>query len=203
MEASSSDCLRNHFLLAMPGLDSGMFSGSITYLCEHGESGAMGIVINQPLELSLAEIFEHLNIDGRDSATRPNQWHSSARSSFEAHKVLAGGPVQIDHGFVLHPGESRRWDSSLQVTDSLQLTTSQDVLKAIALEEGPDEYVVALGYAGWSAGQLEEEIANNSWLTLPANSDIIFRTPIDKRLSAAAAALGVDMNLMTSQAGHA
>ena len=196
MKVSSSDSLRDHFLLAMPGLDSGLFSGSITYICEHGEAGAMGIVINQPLELSLHEVFDHLDI-----ATAPG---------FVDQPVLAGGPVQIDHGFVLHPcaasGAGRRaaaWDSSLRVTDDIRLTTSLDILKAIAAGHGPSSFVVALGYAGWSAGQLEDEIANNSWLTLPADHRIIFDTPIEQRVSAAAAGLGIDMNLLTTQAGHA
>ena len=190
VKASCSDSLRDHFLLAMPGLDSGLFSGSITYICEHGEAGAMGIVINQPLDLSLEEIFDHLDI-----ATAPN---------FVDQPVLAGGPVQIDHGFVLHPGAPKqRWDSTLRVTQDIHLTTSQDVLKSIAAGNGPSDFVIALGYAGWSAGQLEEEIANNSWLTLPADHRIIFSTPIEQRVTAAASVLGIDMNLLTTQAGHA
>lgn len=189
MQASTSDSLKDHFLLAMPGLDAGLFSGSITYICEHGEAGAMGLVINQPLDLSLEEIFDHLDI-----AMAPD---------FADRMVLAGGPVQVDHGFVLHPATADTWDSTLQVTSRMRLTTSQDVLRAIAAGDGPDSYLIALGYAGWSAGQLEEEIANNSWLTIPAEHRIIFDTPIDQRVSAAAAMLGVDMNLMSAQAGHA
>lgn len=189
MQASSSDSLKDHFLLAMPTIDGGIFSGSITYMCEHGEAGAMGIVINQPLELSLEEIFDHLDIP-----TAPD---------FEDRPVLAGGPVQVDHGFVLHPANSGDWDSSLTVTPDIQLTTSQDVLKAIAAGDGPEDFVIALGYAGWSAGQLEEEIASNSWLTLPADHRIIFDTPIEQRVAAAASVLGIDMNLMTAEAGHA
>ena len=189
MKASCSDSLKDHFLLAMPGLNGGLFSGSITYICEHGEAGAMGIVINQPLDLTLVEIFDHLEI-----TTGPN---------FEDEPVLAGGPVQIDHGFVLHPKGEKRWDSSLTVTEDVQLTTSQDVLKAIARGTGPAKFVVALGYAGWSAGQLEEEIAGNSWLTVPADRHIIFDTPMEQRVATAAAGLGVDMNLIATQAGHA
>jgi len=173
----------------MPGLNAGLFSGSITYICEHGEAGAMGIVINQPLDLSLGEVFDHLNIV-TDTAIRD-------------HAVLAGGPVQIDHGFVLHPQGQGSWEASLTVTPELQLTTSKDVLTAIAAGKGPEEFVVALGYAGWSAGQLEEEIANNSWLTLPADKRIIFDTAIENRVAAAAAALGIDMNLISTEAGHA
>jgi putative transcriptional regulator len=173
----------------MPGLEAGLFSGSITYICEHGEAGAMGLVINQPLEISLEEIFDHLEI--------------GTAADFHNRPVLAGGPVQVDHGFVLHPADAHDWDSSLQVTRDIRLTTSQDVLRAIAAGHGPERFVIALGYAGWSAGQLEEEIAGNSWLTLRADHRIIFDTPIEQRVTAAAAALGIDMNLMTTQAGHA
>lgn len=173
----------------MPGLDAGLFSGSISYICEHGEAGAMGLVINQPLDLTLAEVFDHLEIETtREFADQP---------------VLSGGPVQIDHGFVLHPRSNKSWDSSLRVSETLRLTTSQDILKAIACGKGPEEFIVALGYAGWSAGQLEEEIANNAWLTLPADPQIIFHTAIEQRLSAAAAVLGIDMNLLPMHAGHA
>jgi putative transcriptional regulator len=187
--ARSSDCLRDHFLLAMPCLDEGIFAHSITYICEHGESGAMGIVINQPLELSVGEIFEHLQIDSeRDFSEVP---------------VLAGGPVQIDHGFVLHRNSHRSWEASLKVTPEITLTTSRDILRAIAHNDGPDDHLIALGYAGWSAGQLEQELAENSWLTLPANGDIIFSTPTEQRLCAAAAQLGIDMNLISGEAGHA
>lgn len=187
--AKSGDCLRDHFLLAMPCLTEGIFSQSITYICEHGESGAMGIVINRPLDLSVEEIFEHMQIDHhRDFSDVP---------------VMAGGPVQIDHGFVLHRFCDQAWEASLQVTSEITLTTSRDILRAIANDEGPQEHLIALGYAGWSAGQLEQELAENSWLTLPGSSDIIFSTPPDRRLSAAGALLGIDMNLISGQAGHA
>ena len=185
----SGDCLRDHFLLAMPGLSEGIFSQSVTYICEHGESGAMGIVINQPLELSVEEIFEHLKI--------------APHSDFSKLPVMAGGPVQIDHGFVLHRRCPRRWEASLRVTDEITLTTSCDILRAIANDEGPQEHLIALGYAGWAAGQLEQELAENSWLTMPANGDIIFNTPPHQRLGAAATLLGIDMNLISAAAGHA
>ncbi|MCL4106080.1 UNVERIFIED_CONTAM: hypothetical protein GTU68_058386 [Idotea baltica] len=116
---------------------------------------------------------------------------------------MSGGPVQIDHGFVLHRESDRDWEASLAVTDEITLTTSRDILRAIASGEGPRDHLVALGYAGWSAGQLEEELAENSWLTLPADSRVIFSTPFHLRHSAAAALLGVDMNLISAQAGHA
>lgn len=185
----SGNCLRDHFLLAMPSLSEGIFSQSITYICEHGESGAMGIIINQPLDLNVAEIFEHLDI--------------RAQRDFSDEPVLAGGPVQIDHGFVLHRSGEANWEASLKVTPDITLTTSRDILRAIADGSGPAQYLIALGYAGWSAGQLEEELSHNSWLTLPADRDIIFATPWHRRLAAAAAGLGIDMNLISAQAGHA
>jgi putative transcriptional regulator len=175
--------------LAMPCLSEGIFSQSITYICEHGESGAMGIVINRPLDLSVSEIFEHLQIDsGRDFSDLP---------------VMAGGPVQMDHGFVLHRYCDKTWEASLKVTPEITLTTSRDILRAIANDNGPQDHLIALGYAGWTAGQLEQELAENSWLTLPGSSDIIFSTPADERLGAAGALLGIDMNLISGQAGHA
>jgi putative transcriptional regulator len=185
----SGDCLRDHFLLAMPCMSEGIFSQSITYICEHGESGAMGIVINRPLDLSVSEIFEHLQINTeRDFSDIP---------------VMAGGPVQMDHGFVLHRYCDKTWEASLKVTPEITLTTSRDILRAIARDNGPQEHLIALGYAGWTAGQLEQELAENSWLTLPGSSNIIFSTPADERLEAAGALLGVDMNLISGQAGHA
>jgi putative transcriptional regulator len=187
--AKSGDCLRDHFLLAMPCLSEGIFSQSITYICEHGESGAMGIIINRPLDLSVSEIFEHLQID--------------CAGDFSDMPVMAGGPVQMDHGFVLHRYCDTAWEASLKVTPEITLTTSRDILRAIAQDEGPHDHLIALGYAGWAAGQLEQELADNSWLTLPGSSDIIFSTPADQRLEAAAALLGVDMNLISGQAGHA
>jgi putative transcriptional regulator len=185
----SGDCLRDHFLLAMPRLSEGIFSQSITYICEHGESGAMGIVINRPLDLSISEIFEHLQI--------------SARRDFSAVPVMAGGPVKMDHGFVLHRHCDKVWEASLKVTSEITLTTSRDILRAIATDNGPRDHLIALGYAGWGAGQLEQELAENSWLTLPGSAEVIFSTPADQRLGAAAALLGIDMNLISGQAGHA
>ncbi len=185
----TSDCLRDHFLLAMPGLSGGIFAHSITYICEHGESGAMGIVINRPLDLTVAEIFEHLQI--------------TPKLDFSSIPVMGGGPVQIDHGFVLHRDCDTPWEASLQVTPEITLTTSRDILRSIAEGEGPSDHLIALGYAGWSAGQLEQELSDNCWLTLPADSDIIFSVPPEARLDAAAALLGIDINLISGAAGHA
>jgi len=186
---STGDGLRNHFLLAMPSLTDALFANSITYLCDHNEEGAMGLVINQPLDLSLEEVFEHLNLS----------WSGRLRGT----PVMAGGPVHMDRGFVLHRPGPENWESSLSVSDEIQLTTSRDILEAIAEGNGPRHHLFALGYAGWSAGQLEDEISDNSWLTLPADTGVIFDTPYHLRASAAAALLGVDLNLISGEAGHA
>jgi putative transcriptional regulator len=181
--------LRDHFLLAMPGLSDSIFSHSITYLCEHNKHGAMGIVINHPLNVCVEEILEYLQI--------------SAAGRLREMPVMAGGPVHMDRGFVLHRPTEQEWESSLQVTEDIYLTTSRDILAAIADQQGPEHHLIALGYAGWSAGQLESEITENSWLTLPADSAIIFDTPCHLRASTAAKQLGVDLNLLSGEAGHA
>jgi putative transcriptional regulator len=189
ISASTSSSLRDHFLLAMPRLTDAIFAHSITYLCEHNEHGAMGIVINQPLDISVEEILEHLQI--------------SAAGLLSETPVMAGGPVHMDRGFVLHRNTGAQWEATLEVTPDVSLTTSRDILTAIAASEGPPDNLIALGYAGWSAGQLESEISDNSWLTLPADSAIIFDTPFQQRANAAAAQLGVDLNLISGEAGHA
>ena len=183
----ASDSLRGHFLIATPVIGSGFFNRSLTYLCEHNSEGAMGIVVNQCLEVSLTEMLEHLDIEPAVSPDIP---------------ILAGGPVATDHGFVLHRG-STEWEGSQPVTDTVCLTGSQDLLHAIAAGEGPDDYLVALGYAGWAAGQLESEMAESSWLTVLADDDILFRNDADGRLAAAGRQLGIDIDLLSAEVGHA
>jgi putative transcriptional regulator len=185
-----SESLRNHFLIAMPGMEDANFSHSITYLCEHNAEGAMGIVVNRPLEISFDDIFEHLEI--------PDFAHNHAQ------RVLSGGPVQTDRGFVLHRRASgQRWQSTLDLTEQIALTTSRDILDAIAHDDGPQDALVALGYAGWGPGQLEREIVENAWLTLPADPDILFEVPLERRAQAAAARLGINLDLLSSARGTA
>ena len=182
--------LKDHFLIAMPSISEGIFAHSITYICEHNEQGAMGIVINHPLDLRLDEIFQHLEID--DISSEHND------------HILAGGPVHMDRGFVLHPcSKNDEWASTIRISENIQLTTSQDILTAIAHDEGPTESLIALGYAGWSEGQLELELSENAWLTAPADNDIIFKTPVEHRAKAAAAKMGIDLALISPNAGHA
>ena len=149
----------------------------------------MGLIINRPLDLAISEVFDQLEI--------------KSSVSLNCIPIMVGGPVQMDQGFVLHRDKVSSWEACIQVSDEILLTTSQDILFSIAEDQGPKETLIALGYAGWSPGQLEEELAKNSWLTMPADSDIIFSTPYDQRFSQAAAQIGVDMNLISSQVGHA
>ena len=186
---SQTASLRNHFLVALPTLADPNFARSVTYLCEHSEEGAMGLVVNRPSPLTLGDIFEHMEIEV-GPGTPVEQ------------PVFMGGPVQNDRGFLLHK-PPRRWDSTLVVTDELAVTTSRDILQAMARGEGPDQVLVALGYAGWGPGQLESELAEDAWLVTPASSEIIFDLPPEQRWEAAAALAGVDLNLITSTAGHA
>jgi putative transcriptional regulator len=181
--------LANHFLIAMPALEDPNFQRSVTYICEHNENGAMGIVINRQTDLELGEVLEHMQIPPRIDAVRHQP-------------VYAGGPVQQDRGFVLHR-PAGNWVSMLTVSDDIAITTSRDILEAISAGEGPDDSIIALGYAGWAPGQLEEELAANAWLNGPADERIIFATPCEQRWKAAAALLGVDLELLSSEVGHA
>lgn len=184
----TSDSLRNQLLVATPALQQGFFCQSVTYICEHGESGAMGIVINQPLDVGLVEILNHLNIEMTQTPSQET--------------VFAGGPVHIDHGYVLHRGHGA-WDASTHVGADIWLTTSKDILVAIGSGNGPLDHLVALGYAGWGPGQLEEELAENCWLTVAADPTILFDVPYHRRLQAAGDRLGIDIHLMSQDAGHA
>lgn len=180
--------LRDHFLIAMPGLQDPIFSRSLTYICDHTAQGAMGIVVNQPMNLTLGDIFEQLEL--QDKAQQAGR------------AVLAGGPVNTERGFVLHR-DSGAWESTMHIAPDVNLTASRDIVHAIANNTGPKSSLFALGYAGWSAGQLEEEISANSWLTIPADSSIIFDIPVEDRWAAAARQLGIDIHLMSATAGHA
>lgn len=189
MPMSKPSSLQNHFLIALPGLDDANFSRTVTYICEHNEQGAMGLVLNHPSELQLIDVLNHMEIKPsiREPLHRP---------------VFLGGPVEGERGFVLHsPGPE--WDSTMAVSDGISITTSRDILQAMAQGQGPEKTFVALGYAGWAAGQLEQELQSDTWLSGPADPKIIFDLPADLRLASAAALLGVDLNLITPTAGHA
>lgn len=181
--------LTNHFLIAMPTLVDPNFYQTVTYVCAHNEEGAMGLVINRPMRIELREVLSQMELEPSTPAigTRP---------------VFEGGPVQPDRGFILHR-PSRAWGSTIEISDSVGVSTSRDILEAIARGEGPADSLVALGYAGWGAGQLERELAENAWLSGPADLDIIFTTPPEARWRAAAQLLGVDLASLSHQVGHA
>jgi len=181
--------LTNHFLIAMPTLADSNFYRTVTFVCEHSAEGAMGIVINRATDLRLGDILEQLDI-------------AAADKSLVKQPVYLGGPVQNNRGFVIHEPLGN-WESTLPVTDTVGVSTSRDILAAIAEHRGPDRYLIALGYAGWSAGQLEREIGENSWLSSPANRQILFELPVESRWSAAAGLVGVDLTTLSSEAGHA
>lgn len=180
---------KNHFLIALPALKDGIFTHSITYLCEHDEQGAMGIIINRPLDMDVDEILEQLELDGHVyNHQQP---------------VYAGGPVHTDRGFVLHPRDGKQWDASVDVTDTVTLTTSLDILDAIARDCGPSQCLIALGYAGWDAGQLEEELQDNTWLTVPASDHVLFEVDAENKVDAALASLGIHFSQIAPDSGHA
>jgi putative transcriptional regulator len=186
---ATSTSLANQLLIALPSLADPNFARSVALICQHDEDGAMGVVVNRPSEYTLGDVFGQMGIETGDAA-------------LSGQPVLAGGPVHPERGFVLHDGD-REWDSSLVIGDGLFVTTSRDVLEAIACGEGPGQATVALGCAGWGAGQLEYELTENSWLTVPADAELLFATPLEARWQAAAGRIGVDMARMTDYSGHA
>ncbi len=180
--------LNNQFIIAMPTLADPNFFHTVAYLCQHNEDGALGIVINRPMDMKLGEIFKQMEIN------------VTSLASTEA-PVFAGGPVQQERGFVVHTAGGD-WHATMAISETLSLTTSRDVLEAIAVGEGPEQYLIALGYAGWGAGQLEKEIMDNAWLNTPCGEQVLFDTPVNLRWSAAANQIGIDINQLTAPAGH-
>jgi len=195
----ASTQLSHHFLIAMPGLEDPVFAKSVVYLCEHSERGAMGLIINKPGDLSLKHLFEKVELP----LTRQDLLQSN---------VLQGGPVQTERGFVLHEPmleessdekSNSIYASTLSVPGGLAMTTSKDVLEAMANGSGPQRVLVTLGYASWGEGQLESEIGENSWLTVAADPVVIFDTPIEQRYDKALSLLGLQAWMLSSQVGHA
>ena len=181
--------LTHHFLVAMPSLMDPSFRSSVTFLCEHSAEGTMGIIVNRPLELKLSEVFVQMDIETQSEY-------------LQQAPVYYGGPVEVGRGFVLHTPLGK-WEATMEVGDGIGVTSSRDILAAMAEDAGPKKAIVALGYSGWAAGQLEQELAQNAWLTCPAKAEILFDTDADSKLAAAAAEIGVDMSLLSGEAGHA
>jgi len=181
--------LEQQFLIAMPGMEDPNFMRGVTLLCQHNEEGALGITVNRESEYLLEDVLEQLGLECRDP-------------SVAKMPVYVGGPVHPERGFVLH-SRDRSWETTTQVGQDICVTTSRDVLEAIAAGEGPEKFIVALGYAGWESGQLEDEMRENAWLNVMASADIIFDLPVDARWEQAVARLGVDVNSLQPAGGHA
>jgi putative transcriptional regulator len=183
------ESLENQFLIAMPSMGDTYFNKTVTYVCEHNDDGAMGLIINLPVDFTLNELLEQIDAskDGMLSLEQP---------------VLNGGPVAPQRGFVLHSPQNC-WSSSLALSSDVMITTSKDILMALGTEHAPENYVVTLGYAGWGPGQLEQEIVDNSWLTVPADNQILFNTPIEQRWLKATEKLGIDLAHLSNDVGHA
>jgi putative transcriptional regulator len=186
--------LTGHLLIAMPGMTDPFFSKSVTFICTHNQDGAMGVMINRPTDLSYETLFEKIKVD-------------LAQSELADNTVLYGGPVQPERGFVLHE-HSGEWDSTLSIAENTALTTSKDILESVAMGAGPKKMLLALGYAGWTAGQLEQEIAANSWLSVQAKDGetlhkILFECKAEDKLNASLALLGVNPAMLSDVAGHA
>ena len=180
---------RHHFLVAMPAMTDSLFARALVYICEHNDQGALGIIVNRPTNLTLGELFAQIQAPILESEIKKLPVHY-------------GGPVQTDRGFVLHDPIGD-WQSTLPVNDKVGLTTSKDILQAVGLDKGPHNLLVTLGYAGWTQGQLEQELAQNTWLSVPASEHILFDLPAEERLPAAMALLGVDYASLSEDAGHA
>jgi putative transcriptional regulator len=186
---SDTGYLTNQLLIAMPSMDDPNFAQTVALVCDHSSQGALGLILNKPLPMRMGEIFEQLEIE-------------LPAGPLSGREVLRGGPMQTDRGFVVHPA-CGEWDSTLKVSDSIHVTTSRDILAAMARGQGPREAVVALGYAGWDGGQLEHEIRANAWLSAPVDSAIIFDLPFESRWHAAARLLGVELDRMSPISGNA
>ncbi|CAM4306440.1 YqgE/AlgH family protein [Pseudoalteromonas ostreae] len=182
--------LENHFLIAMPSMQDPFFKRAVAYICEHNEDGAMGLVINQPINITVGDLLDKIEIDN-DKST---QAASVA--------VFAGGPVKTDRGFVLHSPKSG-YSASQELSSEIMITTSKDVLASLTTAQAPEQFIITLGYSGWEQGQLEQELLENSWLIIKADPDIIFNTPIEQRWEKAVATLGFDISQLSSEAGHA
>jgi putative transcriptional regulator len=189
MKATTADYLVHQFLIAMPSQDDENFGGSLVYIAEHNTRGALGLVINKPTDLSVKKLFSRIELSLPDG-------------ELDEPQVYAGGPVQTDRGFVLHTPQGQ-WGSSIQVSEDIALTSSKDVLEAVSNGDGPKQFLISLGYSGWSAGQLEDEIARNAWLTVPASASVIFATASEDRLASAFGLLGVNPLHLANAAGHA
>ncbi len=190
MMNNSMNSLANQFLIAMPNLDDPIFYRTVTYICEHTEKGAMGIIINRPMHILLGDIFQQMAIESDDPLLNQQP-------------IFAGGPVGPEQGFILHEPSATAWQSTFQTSKEVAVTTSKDILIDMAAGKGPQKSFISLGYAGWEAGQLEEELKQNCWINMPADAKILFEKPIEERWNAAVATIGIDLSHLSNDIGHA
>lgn len=190
--------LTNHFLIAMPSMLDPLFGGSVVYMCEHNKNGALGMVINKPTDMTMDVLLERISLKLEIVADAAEFFPSSL-----TRPVMFGGPVQVERGFVLHSHADKTFSSTINVTSDIGLTTSKDVLEAVARGDGPQQMLVSLGCSGWSPGQLEAEIGRNGWLTVAADPTIIFDLPYEQRFAAALKLLGVDPSMLSAESGRA
>nr|WP_163932770.1 YqgE/AlgH family protein [Paraferrimonas sp. SM1919] len=184
--------LRNHFLIAMPSLDESYFKRSVVYIFEHDDQGAMGLVVNHPIGLKSDSLLRQMKLKDESFKLKYNP------------EVMAGGPVSQERGFVLHDNsKENNWDSTIKLSDELSITTSKDILQSLGEEHSPEKFIIALGYSGWSEGQLEQELLDNTWLTVKADADIIFNQDINKSWQAATRSLGIDPATLSNETGRA
>jgi len=186
---TETESLTGQFLIAMPAMTDPNFEQSVSFICQHDENGALGIIINRTMDLTMADVLSQMEIPADDCGQAGQPVHY-------------GGPVQTERGFILHD-RPEAWESTLSIDGRVGLTTSKDILEAISRNEGPEHVLIALGYAGWGAGQLEQEISQNAWLSGPGDTDLMFVTPVEQRWNRAAGLLGVDLTLLSREAGHA
>lgn len=217
--------LENQLLIAMPSLDDSLFKKTVTYICEHNEEGAMGLIINLPIDITLCDLLKKIEPDNNDSQYESKEIDDENTIDLHHHRkkvsktigdtniatdithsleqlVLSGGPIAKDRGFVLHKAQ-KGWNSSLVLGKELMITTSKDILMALGTDKAPESFMVTLGYAGWGPGQLEQELQENSWLTTSADIDILFNTPIEQRWQKATEKLGIDITHLSLDIGHA
>lgn len=195
MNRDDSGLLEGHFLIAMPGLEGGVFERSVVYICAHSSAGAMGFIINRAQQITFTDVLLHLNmLDQHDAIMLPAQTRQFP--------VLCGGPVEAGRGFVLH-SDDYSGDSSIPVSEDISLTSTLDIVRAISSGHGPEKATLLLGYAGWGPGQLESEISSNGWLNCPASEELIFDRKLDNKYERALGLMGVDPRMLSAEAGHA
>ena len=202
--AVNNSYLQSQLLIAMPGLEDPFFKQSVTLICQHNEEGCFGLTINNPIKITVDEVLKQLHIDSEHSIANSAKIKYTQLNKSVSPKsmyALRGGPVQTEQGFIIHGGD-KKWENTIEVSEGISVTASRDILLDISIGHGPEKYLLVLGCASWEAGQVEDEIINNSWLNCPVDKKIIFETPYESRWQASADSLGIDLYSMNGMSGH-